>query len=305
MRIEELLDRPQSLPTIPKVVQQLIESFNDEDVTAGRIAAQIETDPVLSAKLLRLANSAFFNVSRTVATVNDALNLLGFVMVRNMVLGSGIAGAFKVSPGMDAPGFWHACLATACAARWLAPRAGQGADIAFTVGLMHGIGHFVLHAGLPEAMAKIDAAIAPLDVRRAAEERRRLGYDFAQVGAELARRWRFPESMAAAMAAVPAPLDSEPFNGIAAVVHLAAWSARRDALATDDRTDPRPDAVCDRLGLSPDCLGAGAGTARQPEGTGARSRSDTGARSKSDTSEAIDVMPPIAELTRGLETMLA
>lgn len=284
MRIDELLDQPHNLPAISHVVQRLIESFTDEDITAGRIAVQIETDPALSAKLLRLANSAFFNVSRTVATVSDALNLLGFVMVRNLVLGTGLTAAFKVSPGMDAKVFWRYCLATACAARWLAPRAREDADLAFTAGLMHGVGHFILHAGLPGQMAAIDQAIAPIDVRRAAEERRRLGYDFAQVGAQLARRWRFPESIAAAMESMPAPLEASPFVATAAVVHLAAWRVRRDLLpAATDEIDPLPAAVCGRLALPAECLRPGA--------------------AEGDDGGAAESMPAPAELTRGLEAM--
>ena len=68
MELKGLLDQPSKLPTIPKVVQQLIKSFSDDDVSINEIARQIATDPALSAKLLRLANSAYFHVSRTIGT---------------------------------------------------------------------------------------------------------------------------------------------------------------------------------------------------------------------------------------------
>jgi HD-like signal output (HDOD) protein len=288
MRIDELLDQPRHLPTIPKVVQQLIESFGDEDVPADQIARQIATDPVMSAKLLRLANSAFFNVSRTVATVSEALRLLGFVMVRNLVLGTGISAAFKTSPGMDVKAFWRHCLGTACGARWLAGRAREDGDLAFTVGLLHGIGEFVMHAGMPDAMKQLDAALSPVDGRRSGEERRCFGYDFAQVGAELARRWKFPEAIASAMGGVPAPLETSPFSPAAALVHLAAWRVRQDstALAVPLDEDPCPGAVCGKLGIP-------VAWVELPAGGEAESPADE------------DAMPPAAELTRGLEDMLA
>ena len=91
MDIQTLLDQPGKLPTVPKVTQKLIESFSDEDVSIDEIARQIAADPALTAKLLRLANSAYFHVSRTIGTVDDALRMLGFVMVRNLVLEIGRA----------------------------------------------------------------------------------------------------------------------------------------------------------------------------------------------------------------------
>ncbi|WP_044529098.1 HDOD domain-containing protein, partial [Herbaspirillum sp. B65] len=83
MELKSLVDQPGKLPTVPKVVQQLIASFNAEDVSSHDIAQQIAADPALTAKVLRLANSAFFHASRTIGTVDDALRMLGFIMVRN------------------------------------------------------------------------------------------------------------------------------------------------------------------------------------------------------------------------------
>ncbi|MGC8068968.1 HDOD domain-containing protein, partial [Salmonella enterica] len=73
MELKSLVDQPGKLLTIPKVVQQLMTSFNSEEVSAQDIAHQIAADPTLTAKLLRLANSAFFHASRTIGTVDDAL----------------------------------------------------------------------------------------------------------------------------------------------------------------------------------------------------------------------------------------
>jgi HD-like signal output (HDOD) protein len=66
MDLKSLLDHPGKLPTIPRVTQRVIHSFNSDNVTAAEIAELIETDPVLSAKLLSLANSAYFQVARSI-----------------------------------------------------------------------------------------------------------------------------------------------------------------------------------------------------------------------------------------------
>ena len=151
MNLDALFQQPQALPTIPKVVQELIQSFNNEDVSVGEITRRISADQVLSARLLRLANSAYYHVSRTVATVDDAVTMLGFINVRTLVIGTGLTGGFKSLPGIDLRQFWRHSLHTAVAAKHLSRELGLNAELAFTVGLMHAIGQLVMHAGMPTA----------------------------------------------------------------------------------------------------------------------------------------------------------
>ncbi len=79
MTLETLLQNPNALPTAPKVVDELINSFENPDVMVEEIAKKLSLDPVLSAKLLRLANSAYYHVSRRIGNVGDAVRMLGFV----------------------------------------------------------------------------------------------------------------------------------------------------------------------------------------------------------------------------------
>ena len=78
MQLEALFKQPQALPAIPKIVHELIDSFNNQDVSIDDIAKKLAADPVLSARLLRLANSAYYHVSRSIGTVEDAVLMLGF-----------------------------------------------------------------------------------------------------------------------------------------------------------------------------------------------------------------------------------
>lgn len=226
MSIESLFATPAALPMVPKVVQQLIDSFGRDDVSIDEIALQLTADPVLCAKTLRLANSAYFHVSRTVSTVDDALRMLGFVMVRNLVTGCGVAGAFKGVPGIAMPAFWRYSLHTACAASWLAQQADRNTDQTFTVGLIHGLGHLVMHVAKPQGLAQLDKEIHPLAPERAQAETARFGYHHGDVSAELAKRWNFPAEIAEPLRQIPDPLGFEPLNTVAAIVHVAAWRAR-------------------------------------------------------------------------------
>ncbi|CDG84735.1 HDOD domain-containing protein [Janthinobacterium agaricidamnosum] len=269
MKLEALFQHSQALPAAPKVVAELINSFNDAGVSTEEIAAKVAADPVLSAKLLRLANSAYYHVSRSIGTVDDAVLMLGFVTVRTLVISSGLVSGFKSVPGLDLKQFWRYSLHTAVSAKWIAREAGENTDLAFTIGMMHAIGQLVIHAAMPEQAMQLDKIAGPLDSRRLDAEQVSLGYCFADVGAELASRWKFPAPFGAAIAAFPAPLAAAPLNRMAAVVHLAAWRARIDEsqLTSDEASACYPTEVAAALGLkrgvltdnmpSPDELSAG------------------------------------------------
>jgi putative nucleotidyltransferase with HDIG domain len=251
MQLDALFQQAQALPTIPKVAQQLIQSFNDEDVAVSDIIRAIATDQVLSARLLRLANSAYYHVSRTVASVQDAVTMLGFINVRTLVISTGLTGGFKSIPGMDLKRFWRHSLHTSVAARHLAKQIELNSDLAFTVGLMHAIGQLVMHVAMPEAMLQADKTLNALDPRRVALEQQSFGYSYFEVSAELARRWKFPEEFAQAIAAAKQPLDGGVFDPVGALVHIAAWRSRAEEnhLNAEEIEAGWPADVGARLGL--------------------------------------------------------
>ena len=274
MDIAALFQQPNALPSAPKVVQELISSFNDENVSADNIARKLAADPVLSAKLLRLANSAYYHVSHSVSTVNDAVMMLGFVTVRTLVISSGLVDGFKSTPGLDLSQFWRYSLNTAVAAKWLAPQVKENPELAFTVGMTHAIGQLVIHAGMPEQALSLDKAADFLNARRFDTERNSFGYDYAEVGAELASRWKFPVSFSNAIRAFPKPLEHQPFDPMAATIHLAVWAARANEnnLTQEEIRACYPTEVASKLGLDP-CI-------------------------------MLDQMPTLHELSNGLEGLL-
>ncbi len=241
MTLAALFSKPAALPVVPKVVQQLIQSFQRDDISIAQIAEQLAADPVLSAKTLRLANSAYFHVSRHIGTVDDALRMLGFVMVRNLVVGCGVSGAFKGVQGIDLPRFWRHSAHTAAVARWLAPHAQLNSDQAFTIGLLQGVGQLVMHAADAAHVRPLDDACDPLSRERAALERERLGYHHGEVGGELARRWNFPPAISDPLSQAPMPPDKGRLEPQAALAHIAAWRSRIDVLRL---TDEQAQAEC-------------------------------------------------------------
>lgn len=251
MHIESLLDHVNKLPTIPRVAQQVIASFGKPDISVGDIARQLSADPALSAKVLQLANSSYFQVSRSIGTLDDALKLLGLHMVRNLVLSNSIVAVYRHTTGLDMHQFWRYNLYTACAARWLARRLDANPDMVFTLGLLHAIGILQMHAAAPSAMVSLDKAIPVLHGERALRERQALGFHYGDVSAALALQWNLPPELAQNLRDIPVADTLIGVSGDVACVHLGCFLARAQLMQPDGSAAGQqyPVALAAKLGL--------------------------------------------------------
>ena len=255
-RLQALFKQPQALPSAPEVAARLIATFGQDDVDVVAVARDIDRDPVMAAKVLQRANSAFFRLLRPVSTSRDALMVLGLNKVRALVINTALNDCFHAVGTLNLDRYWHHSLVAATLARYIAYPLRMDENLAFTAGLLHGIGELVLHAGLPEAMTEIDRELDLLDPRRAAMEQQVLGFSHADAGAELARRWHFPQRLVDALAQQVSPLEAPQPEPLAALVHLAVWRACIHGTPGDaDRLiHTYPDALGLAMGLDHDVL---------------------------------------------------
>ena len=159
------------LPTIPRVVQQLIAALRDPDVDTRKIGEALSQDPVLSAKVLRLANSAFFGGQRSMASIDAAVALIGVQALNRLIVACGVSSSFKDIPGLDLRVFWRDSLIAATAANKLAPRLQADAEEAYTCGLLHGTGHLILCQTYPDIANAMFSGFAVDAWRRARDDR--------------------------------------------------------------------------------------------------------------------------------------
>jgi HD-like signal output (HDOD) protein len=256
MKLEALLAQPKTLPPAPKIAGQLIDTLDDPEADLQTLAELIETDPVLTAKIIRQANSAFFGLLRPVGHPREAIAMLGLTKVRAMALAALLQDGFDHAPGIDLELFWRYSLTTANLARYVAAPLGVEDNAVYTAGLIHAIGELIMHVGMPEIMAQVDDKLSPFDLRRAGLESKVFGYDYAAVGAALAREWRFPKRMVIGLEHHLSPFENNNVEPIAAVVHMAAWRARCafTAVKQSDFIGTYPDAVGIALGVDPDAI---------------------------------------------------
>lgn len=185
------------LPTIPRVVQRLIADMRNPDVDTGKIGEALAQDPVLSAKVLRLANSAFFGGQRSMSSIDAAVAMIGIQALQRLIVACGVSSSFKEMPGIDLRIFWRDALIAATAANKIAPRVQADADEAYTCGLLHATGHLILCQTYPEIANVMFTGFA---VARGAEladiEMGAFGIDHPAVGALWVESLGFPQPVA-------------------------------------------------------------------------------------------------------------
>lgn len=254
MNMALIFEQTQQLPHIPRVVQELMQSFQDEDINVDEISKKVSLDQALTAKVLRLANSAHYGASRSVSNTNDAVVLLGFNTLRTMVLASGVTTSFKAPAGFDMNAFWKQSFAIAALSKWIAtyiPNCDK--ETAFTCGMLNSIGSLLIRIVLPEDAKRIDEAKA-IGGKRHALERGQLGFDGAKVGAELAKRWKFPnEILQAIHDQNNADFDQE-FGVYAGILYLAKYLHQAHKNDWDDERiiEEFPLTVAQSIGMNTD-----------------------------------------------------
>ena len=167
----------------------------DERFSAHELASAIASDQALTAKTLRLANSAYYGFPRRITTVRDAVVLLGFRAVRAATVATCLVDAIPGSNSLDYTEFWHYSLAVGSTAELLSRAEGTGQDEAFTAGVLHNIGRLALDQFLPAAFAEAIYRSREHRMTLPDAQRALLGFTDAELGGALAEHWNFPQPL--------------------------------------------------------------------------------------------------------------
>lgn len=222
MSLASLFEQTHKLPSIPEVVQELIKNFNDPDVDADEISRNIQKDQAISAKVMRLANSARYGAGRKINSIDSAVVMLGFDTLKTLIIASGVTQAFTEIPGFDLKAFWRDSFMVASISKQLAKRCNVDAEAAFTCGLLHNIGEALIHIGESDVEREIDRLVQNGE-NRIELQNNKFGFDYTGVGRELARRWNFPDDILDGIRQHATPSAFEEFSELSAVIYIARY----------------------------------------------------------------------------------
>ncbi|MDR0672723.1 MAG: HDOD domain-containing protein [Zoogloeaceae bacterium] len=223
-----------ALPGLPPLVCSLLAELEHADnLNFSVLSQRICADQGLAMRILRLANSSFYGLSGRVASIDDAIVILGLRTLYTLALNAAALRAMTRPPcaGFAEMDFWRHSIAVAVAARALAVACHRNPDVAFTHGLLHDIGQLLLASCFPDEYRQTLVGADERAVTRLARERALLGVEHAQAGALLAAQWGLPPDFVTAIAQHHAP-ESE----AADLLHLADILAH--ALMEDDTPIP-------------------------------------------------------------------
>jgi len=224
--IAEVIDDVTHIATLPEITVKIVELVECPRSTAADLHAVISNDPALSARVLKVVNSAFYGLPGQIGSINRAIVLLGLNAVKNIAIAASLAKLFRggrLCPTFAARDLWEHSLGVAAGTKLLAERIELPlADEAFLSGLIHDIGLMVLmqvrRPKLVQVLEKVENESIPF--REA--ELQVIGATHEQFGKALCEKWKFPASLArvAGHHHEPTRLDPES-RALACLVHAA------------------------------------------------------------------------------------
>jgi diguanylate cyclase (GGDEF)-like protein len=221
------------LPQLPAAIHQLFEALFDDEIDRHRLAEILDQCPSLAAKLVGLANSAYFSRASRINSVSDAIFVIGFRTVRSLATATALQEPFSNNqcPLFQPGRFWLHAVLTAHAARELAKRAAPALslkpDEAYLAGLLHGIGLLALAYLFPIEVNQVleQADRNPGSLTRGLQQR--LGVTHHTVGAALLKRWHLPELFTCTSAHFANPKSQGPCWALCRVIAIAHdWADR-------------------------------------------------------------------------------
>ena len=202
--------------------------------SAKDVASLISTDQALTAKILKLANSAFYGFPRGIATVNHAVVVLGFDTVKNLGLSVSVLERFSSGSSdteFDRQKFWEHSIACGVAARMLAGKLRyrvQGE--AFAAGILHDIGKLILSQYFTDEFGGVLELARDENIYIGKAEEQVLGVTHTEIGHWLAEKWNLPDKLVAAIAYHHAPGRLKRDAELPSLIHLADFLCRREKI---------------------------------------------------------------------------
>jgi HD-like signal output (HDOD) protein len=194
-KIAEMIE---SMPAFPKSVQQVLALADDINCNPRELVRVVEHDPVLTGRMLKVVNSAYFGLSRRISSVKEALAFIGLNTLKNVALTLAAVGALPTNnkAGLKMDEFLENSLAVGGTCRWLASRAGLGirdSDRAFLAGLLHDFGTVVLALQLPAVFRELRTVSTRVNREAHVVELEVLGTHNFELGALVAEKWQLEQ----------------------------------------------------------------------------------------------------------------
>ncbi len=257
---EEIVRAVKDLPCAPKVLPRLKRMLGDVNSSLDEIVALIRLDPGIAARVLQVGNSAYFSQGIRCTSIEMAVQRVGFAEAYDLVAYA-VASQVIVRPlavyDLEAEEMWKSAVSCALAAEMLALRTGEDVRVAYTVGLLHGLGMVAIDEWARTQAPTLALANAGLPRESTEAERGYFGFTHAEVGSALLRDWEFSSVMTEPVRWQYAPRASVGHVRMASLLLAAKWLRSAVCATTAAEGPPLPEyGHLQPLGLNPSVLPA-------------------------------------------------
>jgi putative nucleotidyltransferase with HDIG domain len=217
-KFQHILREVKNLPTLPGIVAELNKLAEDPDTTTEQMGKVIGKDHILTTKLLKLVNSAFYGFPQKIGSLNSAIILLGFNGIKSLIISASI---FEIMEDQDRE-LWEHSLGCAVVSNVLAARLGlSDPEEISTAGLIHDLGKVAIKMELPAEYRQIWTLVLKKQIPVITAEQEILGLDHAEAGAWLTQNWNLPARLVESIACHHDPRLARDNQMAASVIHLS------------------------------------------------------------------------------------
>ncbi|GJL77117.1 MAG: HD family phosphohydrolase [Nitrospinaceae bacterium] len=222
--IESILNQSNQASSLPPLFNKINDAVEDPECSFMEIARLISGDSVLSAHLLKLANSSFFGFPSQIETITHAVTVIGMAQIRDLVLAMTVTDRFKnICPKLiDMQAFWFHSVACGLAARVIATfRHEANVERYYVLGMFHDLGRLIFLLQFGESVQEIFAQVKEAKKSLPLLERDIIGCDHAELGGGLLKKWGLPESLSEAVSFHSSPARASQYAMETAILHIA------------------------------------------------------------------------------------
>jgi len=201
---QEVVEMVDQMPAFAESVQQVLDLTSDINCSPRDLVRVVEHDPVLTGRILKVVNSAYFGLSRRISSVKEALAFIGLNTLKNVALTVAAIGALPKNnkAGMNMETFLAHSLGVGAASRWIAHRVGldsRETERAFLAGMLHNFGSVLIALQMPKVYRRVAVIADSTDRPPFLVEREILGMDHFEIGGLVAEKWKLESSISQAI----------------------------------------------------------------------------------------------------------
>jgi putative nucleotidyltransferase with HDIG domain len=239
-----LVAKLKSIPTLPTVALRVMEVTANQNSSANDLMEIISPDVSLTTKILKIANSPFYGLTREISSLKHAVTILGFKEIRNLVISSVAFESFKnlKQDGIfDINKFWRHSFYCALAAKNIAINLKIESSELFVAGLVHDIGKLAMYITFPSDYMMQLEIMNPVRLKYTSFEAEKsiFGMTHDEVGMKLLKKWMFPENLLIAVGYHHHPQEADKKSLFPIIVHVADILTHIYEMQTEEEEEER------------------------------------------------------------------